>query len=146
MASESVSQMIFFIAALIISSGIAAVFISNVNEASSVLNVKSRELVKTIKGDITIINDPANIPHNTTSVIFYVKNTGFSTLPLDKKTIDVFIDGEYKSIASIENLAGNSVWYPSDVVKIVINTNLVGEHTVRIYVNGKVWDEMIFRI
>jgi len=145
MASDSASQIIFFIAALIVASTIAAVMISTVEEVSSVLRQKNRALVESIKDDITIINDPKNVSNNP--VVIYVKNTGASTIPLDKKVIDIIIDGVYQTDYTMTSLSGNTEWEPGDVVEFKINVNLSpGSHVIRIYVRGKEWDEMRFRI
>jgi|Deesub1362A_J573_1020465.scaffolds.fasta_scaffold00981_15 flagellar protein FlaG len=145
MASDSVTQMIFFVAALVVSSVVAAVMLSTVQETSNVFNQKSRSLVESIKDDITIINDPDNVSNNP--VIIYAKNTGESTVALDKKMFDVIIDGVYYTNYSVSSLSGNSEWQPSDVAKITINTTLSsGTHSIRVYVRGNEWDEMKFRI
>jgi len=145
MASESASHIILFIAALIVSSTVAAMMISTVEEVSSVLHQKNEALVESMKDDITIINDPKNVSNNP--LIIYVKNTGFSTIPLDKKVIDIFVDGVYQINYTMTSLSGNTEWEPGDVVEFKIDVNLSpGSHIVRIYVRGMEWDELRFRI
>ncbi len=145
MASASASQIVLFIAALVISSAVAAVMMNTVGELSGVLSQKNRVLVESIKDDITIINDPGNITTNPLKI--YVKNTGLSTIPIDKKLVDVLVDGVYQTNYSISSLSGNTEWEPGDVVELDINVTLSsGSHTVRIYVRGTAWDELRFRV
>ncbi len=145
MASTPVSEIIFFIAALVISSMIAGVMITSIQETSDVFNQRSRSLVENIKDDITIINDPDNIANDP--LIIYVKNTGDSSLAPDKKLFDVLINGTYFTNYSVSSLDGDNELLPSDVAKLTINTSLPsGSHTIRIYVKGNEWDEMKFRI
>jgi len=145
MASTPASEMIFFIAALAISSTIAAFMFSTVGDTSSIFSQEVRSMADTIRDDITIINDPNSVTNDP--VIIYVKNTGSSTLPVDTKIADVIINGTYQTNYSMVSLSGNAEWEPSDVVKFTINTSLSsGSNTIRIYVRGNEWDEMKFRI
>ncbi|AEA47476.1 flagellin [Archaeoglobus veneficus] len=145
MASESASHIVLFIAALVVSSAVAAVMVSTVGELSGVLSQKNRILVESIKDDITIINDPKNV--TTNPLIIYVKNTGLSTIPLDKKIVDVLVDGVYQTDYTMTSLSGNPQWEPGDVVEFRINVTLSpGSHVVRIYVRGTAWDELWFRV
>ncbi|HID43111.1 MAG TPA: hypothetical protein EYP30_04920 [Archaeoglobaceae archaeon] len=145
MASTSISTMIFFVAALIVSSMVAGVLLGSVQETSNAFSQRSRALVDTIRDDITIINDPDSVSNNP--VLIYLKNTGDSSIPVDKKIFDVFIDGVYQSNYSVVSISGDDELLPSDVAKITINTTLSsGSHTIRIYVRGYEWDEMKFRI
>lgn len=145
MASTPVSEIVFFIAALVISSMIAGVMITSIQETSVVFNQKSKSMVEDIKNDITIINDPDNFTNDP--VVVYVKNTGDSSLAVDKKTFDVLINGTYHTNFSVSSIDGDNEILPSDVAKLTISTTLPsGSHTIRIYVGGSEWDEMEFRI
>lgn len=145
MASTPVSQIIFFIAAIVISTMIAGVMITSIQETSVVFNQRSKSLVDNIKDDITIINDPDSVSNDP--MIIYVKNTGDSSLALDEKTFDILINGTYHSNFSVDSISGGDEILPSDVAKLTINTTLPsGSHTIRIYVRGSEWDEMKFRI
>lgn len=145
MASTPISHMIFFVAALLVSSMVAAVLLSSVQETSNAFSQRSRNLVDTIRDDITIINDPDSVSNNP--VIIYIKNTGDSSIPVDKKIFDVLIDGVYQENYSVTSINGDDELLPSDVAKITINTTLSsGSHTLRVYVRGYEWDEMKFRI
>jgi flagellar protein FlaG len=137
--------MVLFIAALVVSSAVAAVMIGTVEEVSSVLRQKNEILVESIKDDITIINDPKNV--STNPLIIYVKNTGLSTIPLDRKVIDVFVDGVYQTDYTMTSLSGDVELEPGDVAEFRINVSLSsGSHVVRVYVRGKEWDELRFRV
>lgn len=145
MASTPASEIIFFIAALVISSMIAGVMISSIQETSVVFDQRSRSLVESIKDDITIINDPDNVSHDP--LIIYVKNTGDSSLAVDKKTFDVLINGTYITNFSVSSMGEDFELLPSEVAKLTINTTLPsGSHTIRVYVRGGEWDELRFRI
>lgn len=145
MASTPVSEIIFFIAALVISSMIAGVMITSIQETSIVFDQRSKSLAENIRDDITIINDPDNVANNP--VIIYVKNTGDSSLAADEKVFDVLLNGTYNKNFSVTSLDGDNELLPSDVAKLTINTTLPsGSHTIRVYVGGGEWDEMKFRI
>lgn len=145
MASTPVSEIIFFIAALVISSMIAGVMITSIQETSIVFDQRSKSLAENIRDDITIINDPDNVANNP--LIIYVKNTGDSSLAADKKVFDVLLNGTYNTNFSVASLDGDNELLPSDVAKLTINTTLPsGSHTIRVYVGGGEWDEMKFRI
>ncbi|RLI89709.1 MAG: hypothetical protein DRO98_00390 [Archaeoglobales archaeon] len=145
MPSVSASHVVLFVAALVVSSAVAAVMMNVVSETTSVLSQKNRVLVESIKDDITIINDPKNVSVNP--LVIYVKNTGLSTIPIDKKLVDVLVDGVYQTNYTMTSLSGNQQWEPGDVVEFRINVTLSsGSHVVRIYVRGAAWDELWFRV
>jgi len=145
MPSVSASHVVLFVAALAVSSAVAAVMMNVVSETTSVLSQKNRVLVESIKDDITIINDPKNVSVNP--LVIYVKNTGLSTIPIDKKLVDVLVDGVYQTNYTMTSLSGNQQWEPGDVVEFRINVTLSsGSHVVRIYVRGAAWDELWFRV
>lgn len=145
MASTPVSEIIFFIAALVISSMVAGVMITSIQETSVVFNQKSKSMVEDIRTDITIINDPDNVTNDP--VVIYVKNTGDSSLAVDNETFDVLINGTYQTNFSVSSVDGNNELLPSDVANLTINITLPsGSHTIRIYAGGSEWDEMDFRI
>lgn len=143
-AETSSTHLIFFITAMIIAGSVAAVMYTNigaiVNAAFEGSNVLSRQL----RTDITIINDPASISKDGNSYIFYVKNTGRSTLGYEH--ITVLMDGVV--ITNIQKtIIDGDTWRPADVLELKVNTTLSsGDHTIRVITENGVEDSLDFRI
>ena len=148
MAGEAITQMIFFIGAIIIAVGVIGVVTTNVQSISSSYGMNSKTLADQLKTDITIINDPAAIPYISNNYSFYVKNTGQSTL--DNTTVNMFLDGKYTMNLTTTIMDGGSYWYPTYVLRLNYSTTKnptisSGDHTVRVVAGNGVFDTMPFR-
>lgn len=149
MAGEGISQMIFFIGAIVIAVGVLGVVTTNVQSISVSYGLGSKTLADQLKTDITIINDPAAIPYDSVgdNYSFYVKNTGKNTL--DNSIVNMFIDGNYINVTKkMTIMDGGSIWYPAYVLRLnyTIATPLPsGDHTVRVVAGNGVFDTMAFR-
>src|SRR3972149_5513376 len=97
MSGDGITQLIFFIAAIVIAVGVIGVVTVNVQSISASYGMNSKTLADQLKTDITIINDPGAIPKTQVGTQyryhFYVKNTGKSTL--DPTSVNLFINGSY---------------------------------------------------
>src|SRR3990172_4496699 len=112
MAGEAITQMIFFIGAVVIAVGVIGVVTTNVQTISASYGMNSRTLADQLKTDITIINDPGAIPYVGTNYSFYVKNTGKNTL--DNSSVNMFIDGNYANVTNkMTIMDGGNIWYPT---------------------------------
>src|SRR5450759_406442 len=90
-AGASATQMVFFIASVIIALSVVGAIFMNVQSLSSAVIIGSKTLSEQLKTDITVINDPEIIPNsNGIYYTFYVKNTGVQEL--GTKYMTVIID------------------------------------------------------
>lgn len=148
MASESASQLIIFIASILIAASVSALLITQTLAVSDASRASVKELAQEIRDDITIINDPANVPYNGTTgnLTIYVKNTGSSTMPADKAMFDVLIDGQYQTSLDATLIQGTESWGPGEVMRLNVTTGglAAGDYTVKV-VARSVSDEMEIR-
>ena len=148
MSGEGITQLIFFIGAIVIAVGVIGVVTTNVHSITASYGMSSKTLADQLKTDITIINDPAAIPYVGTNYSFFVKNTGKNTL--DNSSVNMFIDGNYVNVTDKMNIMdGGSIWYPTYVLRLNYTTATqftAGDHTVRVVAGNGVFDTMPFRI
>ncbi|MCZ7392235.1 MAG: flagellar protein G [Candidatus Methanoperedens sp.] len=157
MAGESITTLIFFIATIIIAVGVIGVIKINVNSITASYSLSGSTQEDRIKTQITIINDPTNIPNSSWSdglgryynYSFYVINTGKSAL--DPRSVNMFIDGNYVDTSGKWKVVnGGSTWYPTYVLSLnytTSNTNPLpsGDHTLRVVAGNGVFDTIPFR-
>ena len=148
MPGEGITQMIFFIAAIIIAVGVIGVITTNVNSISTSYGMNSKTLADQLKTDITIINDPSSIPLLSNNYSFFVKNTGTSIL--DPSTVNMFVDGNYTRNLTYSIMEGGTSW--SSTYVLMLNYSILknpvlssGDHTVRVVAGNGVFDTMAFK-
>src|SRR3990170_5987318 len=121
MAGEGITQLIFFISAIVIALGVIGAVTINVQSISASYGSNSKTVADQLKTDITIISDPSMIPLASSNYSFYVKNTGQSTL--DPSTVNMFVDGKYTQNLTYTIMDGGSSWYPTYVLRLNYSTN-----------------------
>ncbi len=148
MPGESITHLIFFIAAIVIAVGVIGVVTTNVQSITASYGMGSKSLADQLKTDITIINDPAAIPFSANNYSFFVKNTGKSIL--DPSMVNMFVDGNYTMNITYRVMEGGNIWSPTYV--LMLNYSVLknpalssGDHTVRIVAENGVFDTMAFR-
>jgi flagellar protein FlaG len=146
-AETSSTHLIFFIVAMIIAAGVTGVIYTNVNAISNASYISSSTLAQQLRTDITIINDPDNIPWSGTEYTFYVLNTGKSTLTTEY--VSVLINGEYIPEAVIQKsiIKGGSTttWRPEDILEIEITYNIPnGDNYIKVITENGVYDSFEF--
>jgi flagellar protein FlaG len=152
MPGESITQLIFFIGAIVIAVGVIGVVTSNVQSITASYGMNSKTLADQLKTDITIINDPEKIPNSSAggglfNYSFFVKNTGKSTL--DPTSVNMFIDGNYANTTNKWTIMeGGTSWYPTYVLRLNYTSSPLssGDHTVRVVAGNGVFDTMPFKI
>jgi flagellar protein FlaG len=151
MAGEAITQMIFFIGAVVIATGVIGVLTVNVHTITASYGMSSQTLADQLKTDITIINDPANISYDSIgdNYSFFIKNTGKNTLY--PTTVNMFIDGNYYNFSrnwTIMDNKSSSIWYPTQVLRLNYSSTGLqsGDHTVRVVAGNGVFDILPFRI
>ncbi|WP_408957129.1 flagellar protein G [Natrinema sp. 74] len=144
MASDSVSTLILFIAAMLVAAGVAGTLVTNVNELSNSIDTHSADVTEKINTDIEIISDPGSeAVYNSSgaeNVTILVKNTGQETLPADGTGLDVLVNGSYVSsdAYTVTVRDGGGPWRDGTVAELEIDRSLAtpGEHRVVVTVNG----------
>ncbi|MDD5474578.1 MAG: flagellar protein G [Candidatus Methanoperedens sp.] len=151
MAGESITQLIFFIAAIVIALAVIGAVTTNVRSITASYSISSKTVADQLKTDITIINDPAAIPYDTVgkNYSFFVKNTGKNTL--DPTAVNMFVDGNYTNVTNNWTvMQGGSTWDTTEVLRLNYTTTIQfssgTDHTVRVVTENGVFDTMTFRI
>lgn len=142
MASVSASHLILFIASVVIAAGVAGTFTNSVGQLSSAIGDQGVDVSEDVRTDVEIISDSGSSVYDGTNLTLLVKNTGSNTLPPDGDSLDIIVDGQYRTDVSIEVLDGPS-WTPGNVARVNVTTSLSsGDHRVKLIANG---DEEVFR-
>ena len=146
MAGASVSEMILFIAALVVAASVAGTLTTQVDRVSDSLGDRSLDLSQDIRADVTVISDPGATVYDRNgngNVTVFVRNTGSSGLPADAETIDVLFDGTYQSDVAVTVVTGGPGWSRGGVVNVTFQPSSVpsGDHRVKLIVRE---DEELF--
>lgn len=147
MAGGSAAELILFIAAIVIAASVAGTLTSEVDRVSDAISAKSLDVAGEIRADAEIVSDPGAGVYNDTSenVTIHVRNTGVSDLPADPGTVDLVLDGEYVTGATVAVVDGGDSWHRGDVVRIEFATGGLApdtDHRLKLVVRG---DEEVFR-
>ncbi len=142
--SISSSHLVFFLASMIVAATLAGVFITTTDSISSGIREKEESLTERLRGEMTVINDPNNVPNDP--LILYIKNTGSTRMNIT--SIDVLINGELQVLETVELVEGdNAYWSPTEVIKVEIDINLPeGDHWLKIVGPNQLEDTMEFNI
>lgn len=149
-AGTSSTHLIFFIVAMIIAAGVAGVIYTNVNAVVNSTQSASNTLSKQLQTDITIINDPGNIPKSGDIYTFYVKNTGKSTLTTE--LVSVLINGVYIPDDDVQKTVIDGgitpVWRTSEVLQLDVTYAPMpsGDNDLRLITENGVDDFLEFTI
>jgi len=140
------TQIIFFIAAVIIASAVSGVFIVVVNDVTSSFSDRGLRVQEQLDTEFKIINDPDNIPSEGSNYLFYMKNIGGAKLITSNDTFQVFIDGDLVAIANY-NFSDSSI-QPGDVATLYITTSEItaGDRVLRVVGPRAIEDEFTFTI
>ncbi len=160
MAGSSISEMIFFIAAILVSSAVAITLIGVIDNYADQISDEASVMEGEMRSRMTIINDPSYVVYDTSSsnLTFYLKNTGTSDLSMDD--IVVVANGTAKAGNDIRvTLMGtSSVWKPGGAVQVTFTVPNIVEGvdyngwatTSGINENGQIrgsaQDSIVFRI
>lgn len=149
-AETSSTHLIFFIVAMIIAAGVASVIYTNVNAVANATQSAGNTLSQQLQTDITIINDPGNIPKIGNVYTFYVKNTGKSTLTTE--LVSVLINGVYIPDDDVQKtvIGGGTttVWRTSEVLQLDVTyaSMPLGDNNLRLITENGVDDSFEFTI
>jgi len=140
------TQVIFFVASVIIASAVSGVFIVVINDVSNSLSERGERVQDQLDYEFAIINDPNNIPSEGSNYLFYLKNIGGKKISTTNSTFTIFIDGELVAVANY-NFSDNSI-NPDEVTTMYIVTSEIdaGDSTLRVVGPRDIDDEFTFTI
>jgi len=126
------TQVIFFIASVIVAGAVSGIFIGVTTNVTNSLSDKGDRLQEQLDTDFKIINDPAAIPNIDNYYRFYIKNIGGKKLITTNQTFQIFVDGEIITTADYY-FSVNSI-QPGEVATIYIDNDEIaaGDHTMRL--------------
>jgi flagellar protein FlaG len=140
------TQIIFFIAAVIIAGTVSGVFIVVVNDVTNSFSDRGNRVQEQLDTEFKIINDPNNIPSEGGNYLFYMKNIGGAKLITSNDTFQIFIDGDLVAIANY-NFSVSSI-QPGDVATLYIITSEIsaGDRILRVVGPRAIEDGFTFTI
>ena len=140
------TQIIYFIASIIIASAVSGVLVAVANDISTSITGTGERIQDKLDTEFKIINDPDNIPIVTGNYQFYLKNIGRKELPTATTTINLFVDGEIILTANY-SFADTSIQV-GEVTTISVTTSTIssGNHNLRVVGPQAVEDEFAFEI
>jgi archaellum component FlaG (FlaF/FlaG flagellin family) len=145
MSDSSTTQVIFFVAAIVVAASLSGVFIGLSANMAQAVEKRAINFSDKLDTSIKIINDPAFMPYQASNLTLYVKNTGArQMLPTD---LLVMIDGKDQNSSSWSIIGGSNLWGPSIVLQIHLNIILAnGDHTAKVVISNGISDSIGFRI
>ena len=140
------TQVIFFVASVIIASAVSGVFVVVINNVSSSFSERGERIQDQLDYEFTIINDPNNIPTEGSNYLFYLKNIGGKKLSTSNTTFTIFVDGELIVVANY-NFSDSSIT-PDEIATMYVATSEIsaGDHTLRAVGPRDIDDEFTFTI
>ena len=141
MAIVSSETLILFIATVLVAGSVAGALTGGVNQLSSALGDRSIDVSEEIRTDVEIISDPSSsaVYNDTTEELtLLVKNTGSNTLSTGPDSIDILVDGVYRTSVRTELIDGPT-WRSGDVLRLTVSDISLGagsDHRVVIDING----------
>ena len=123
---EIASQIIFFIAVVLLASSVSAVLFVTVQKMSVEVREQGDVFKKLIGTDFEIINDPVNVPYDSSknAYVFYVKNTGSEELTFTNNTLTVLLNG-----SAVQFTTSTQVLKPGETGTLYVYTSqLTGDN------------------
>lgn len=139
MAGASVSEMILFIAALVVAASVAGTLTAQVDRVSDSISARSLDVSNEIRADITVVSDSGATVYDRNgngNVTLYVRNTGSSNLPAEARSFDVLMNGTYVTDVSVTVVKGGPGWSRGGVVNVsfTAGSGLSGDQRVKLIV------------
>jgi archaellum component FlaG (FlaF/FlaG flagellin family) len=121
MAGTAVSELIFFITALLVSSTVALVLVDVIDRYAEDLEESSSVLKGDMQSRLSIINDPLNVQYDpdTGNLTYYLKNTGTGALSMT----DIVVSANGTALSgdsiTVKQLSGGTKWSSGSTVEVV---------------------------
>jgi flagellar protein FlaG len=93
MGSMGTSEMIFFIATLVVSIAVVGVLGGQTSHIALSMENSAQNTQSQIENNFVVINDPSFIPHANGTYTFYIKNTGSDGFYFTNNSVTVMING-----------------------------------------------------
>lgn len=145
MSDSGTTQVIFFVAAIVVAGALSGVFIGLSSNMANAVENRATNFSNKLDTSIKVINDPAFMPYDNSTLTLYIKNTGsVALLPTD---LLVLIDGKDQNSSHWTIIGGSSQWVPGIVLEIHLNIILAnGDHTAKVVISNGISDSIGFRI
>jgi archaellum component FlaG (FlaF/FlaG flagellin family) len=141
-ADTTSTQLIFFIAATVLATATAGILSGVVVDLSGKASIKGKAFGDELQSEVRIVNDPSKVANNP--VLYYVKNTGSTTLDYARMT--VIVDGTVIS-PTITLLGGETAFRYGAVSQISYASNQsAGDHYVQVVMENGVASELRYRM
>ncbi|NPA47340.1 MAG: flagellar protein G [Thermococci archaeon] len=146
MSGSAMSELVLFIASIMVAGVVAGGLYAVTQNVSSGISSQGHSLAQSLKTNFVIINDPDDIPLNSTSqsYIFYVRNIGEVSFPWEGSSVIVMIDGDIVPPSNLTFININdpsiSILRPYDVGAVEVPTAFVpsGYHEITVVLpNGQ---------
>lgn len=148
MGSLATSELIFFIATLVISASVVGVLGGQTFHLTQSIGQSSKTVSTTIDSSFKIINDPSDIPYNN-GYVFYIKNTGSAGFDFTNSSVSTILNGTLLSGQEISysTPSGNGMLVPGQVGDISIKLSLSpGYYTLVVTLSTGISHSMVFQI
>jgi len=121
MAGTAVSELIFFITALMVSSAVALVLVDVIDRYAEDIEESSSALKGDMQSRVTFINDPLNVPYDPASgnLTYYLKNTGTGALSMTDIVVSANGTALSGTSVSVKLLSGGARWSSGSTVEVV---------------------------
>ncbi|MFB6110039.1 MAG: flagellar protein G [Halodesulfurarchaeum sp.] len=140
MAIVSSETLILFIAAVLVAGSVAGAMTGGINQLSDALRDRSQDVSQEIRTDVEVISDPTSgkvYDGANETITLLLKNTGSNTLAAVPSTVDLVVDGRYRSVQTL-TVIDEPTWQPGAVARLTVtNVTLTGiDHRIVVHVNG----------
>ncbi|MCL6089692.1 MAG: flagellar protein G [Candidatus Thermoplasmatota archaeon] len=149
MGSLATSEMIFFIATLVLSISVVGVLGGQTAHLALGMENSAKGTSNLIQTDFQIINDPTHIPHSSSGYAFYIKNTGETAIFFTNQTVSVLINGTLMSGSevSMNSPNGTGELIPGQVGTIMVNITIgAGYNQITVTLSNGLSKNLEFKI
>ncbi|WP_099212048.1 flagellar protein G [Thermococcus henrietii] len=149
-AGGPASELIMFIVAVLVAGSVAGALAYVTNDIAQGIHIKGSMLSNELRTNFAIINDPNNIPVNTSTTpytyTFYIKNIGQVSIPFNSNSVQVLIDGLLVPSANL-TFEPSTYISPYQVGEIKIKYALnPGYHTITVVLENGIKRSLVFKI
>ena len=150
MSSTGISELIFFIATLIVTASVVGALAYQTSDLTIGMKNSSTQVSSMLDDNFKIINDPSQIPYKQgVGYTFYIKNIGTQAFYFTNNTVNVMINGSeiMNSQLLFSNPGNNGSLIPGQVGTIVANVTLSsGFYTLTITIYNGISKQLIFEV
>ncbi|MDW5562863.1 MAG: hypothetical protein SA339_06510 [Methanomassiliicoccus sp.] len=144
-SDDSITQMVFFIASIIVAVSIAGTIIGVTGLMSDEVRTKANGAVTEMGSSIAFVNDPRHVPYEEGNLTLYIKNTG--DIVQSYRDLIIFVDGQYVEYEVKIVGSDSENWVTGGMVEVTVAIVLeAGDHTAKAIVGSGVSDTLDFRL